>query len=169
MPTASIAHSTTALPPALAHAAALDDEALIRLILQYHDAHIRDLIAALELAERVAYVHGGSKAFPAALPGMLQDILGELRAHQAREESVIFPAIVEGRGASLRLPVAAMATDHEAAQDRLERLVRLTRDYSPPEEACASWRRLYLFCRKFDEEFRTHIQLEERVLFPRFL
>jgi regulator of cell morphogenesis and NO signaling len=166
---AMTAASSAALPSALASAAMLPDEPLIRLILQYHDAHVRDLTAALELAERVAQVHGGSGAFPMRLPGELQDMLGELRAHQAREESVLFPAILEGRGASLRLPVSAMSTDHDAAQDRLERLVRLTQDFAPPAEACAAWRRLYDLCRKFDREFRAHVQLEERVLFPRFL
>ena len=161
--------TTTAMPPTLAHAATLEDTALISLILEYHDTHIADLTAALELAERVARVHGGSAAFPARLPAELQDMLGELRAHQAREESVIFPTILQGLGASLRIPVSAMSTDHDAAQDRLERLVRLTQDFTPPPEACGSWRRLYDLCRKFDREFRTHAQLEERVLFPRFL
>lgn len=167
--TAPPATPTTASPPALAHAATLDDTALVRLILRYHEAHVADLTAALALAERVAGVHGASRAFPTGLLGELQDMLGELRAHQAREESVIFPAILEGRGAALRIPVAAMSTDHEAAQDRLERLVRLTQDFTPPAEACGSWRRLYDLCRKFDQEFRAHVQLEERVLFPRFL
>jgi regulator of cell morphogenesis and NO signaling len=171
MPTATAppAPSHAALPPALAQAAALDDAALIDLILHYHAAHIMDLTAALALAERVAGVHGASPAFPARLPGELHDMLGELRAHHAREESVIFPAILEGRGAALRIPVAAMSIDHDTAQDRLERLVRLTRDFTPPAEACGSWRRLYDLCRKFDREFRAHVQLEERVLFPRFL
>ena len=160
----------TAAPPlTLDRAAALGDEILIRLILQHHETHITDLTAALALAERVAAAHCASGVFPARLPGELQDMLGDLRAHQAREESVIFPAILEGRGASLRIPVSAMSTDHEMAQDRLERLVRLTRDYTPPTEACRSWRQLYDLCRKFDQEFRAHVQLEERVLFPRFL
>jgi regulator of cell morphogenesis and NO signaling len=167
MPTVAAEIAPSPLP--LARAASLGNEDLIRLILWYHHAHIADLEAAFALAERVAMVHGASTAFPVGLPGELQDLLCELKAHQAREESVIFPAILEGRGGTLRLTAAFMSMDHDVAQDRLERLVRLTQDFTPPAEACGSWRRLYDLCRKFDQDFRAHVQLEERVLFPRFL
>lgn len=152
----------------LSDARAMDDEALIRLIMQYHDAHIRDLTAAVELAEAVAFRHGGSPDFPDRLPETLERTLAELREHQAREEAVLFPVILGGGGEALRYPIAALGSDHELAQAGLEGLVRLTADFTPPDHACATWRRLYDLCRKFDHDFREHIRLEELVLFPRF-
>jgi len=161
--------TTIELPPVeLSRARTLDDEALIRLIMQYHDAHVRDLMTALELVERVAYRHGDSPDFPAALPRHIDRMLTELRSHQMREESVLFPVILSGRTDTLRYSIAALGTDHDDAQDQLERLVRLTDDFTPPAHACATWRRLYDVCRKFDRDFREHVQLEERVLFQRF-
>lgn len=160
---------TVDLPPLeLSRARTLDNEALIRLIMQYHDAHLRDLAVAAELAEAVAHHHGASTSFPAALPGEIARMGDELGSHQAREEAVLFPAILTGRGETLRYPIAALGTDHDTMQARLERLIRLTCDFTPPAEACATWRRLYDLCRKFDRDFREHVLLEERVLFPRF-
>ncbi|HEY8616605.1 hemerythrin domain-containing protein [Phenylobacterium sp.] len=160
---------TLDLPPLeLSRARELDDESLIRIIMQYHDAHVRDLMTALELAQAVSARHADSPDLPARLPEQIADLLEDLRGHQAREESVLFPVILCGRGETLRYPIAALGTDHDTVQVRLEQLVRLTRDYTPPEGACATWRRLYDVCRKFDRELREHVQLEERVLFPRF-
>ncbi|HEY9236536.1 MULTISPECIES: hemerythrin domain-containing protein [Phenylobacterium] len=157
---------TATVSPSLAEAESLDDSALIRRILDYHSAHLRDLAAAAELAEEIASAHA-SAAFPERLPGELRDMLDELQEHQAREELALFPAILKGRGPRLLAPVSTMTSEHDDVQDRLERLVRLTEDFTPPAEASASWRRLYDLCRKFDQDFRTHIQFEERVLFPR--
>ena len=148
----------------IADADALDDGTLIRLIMQFHDAHMRDLDAALELAERVAERHA---SFPAELPGLIANFLEELREHQAHEEAVLFPVILSGAGRAVSYPIAALGTDHEHAQDELERLVRLTHDFNPPPEACGSWRKLYDLCRKFDRDFRQHVQLEDRVLLAR--
>lgn len=156
-------------PVELSRADTLDDEALIRLIMLYHDAHVRDLMTALELAERVAQRHGGCRSFPAGLPRQIETMLTELRNHQTHEEAVLFPLILSGRGETLRYAIAALGTEHDDAQAQLEQLVRLTQDFTPPAEACATWRRLYDVCRSFDRDFREHVQLEERVLFKRFL
>lgn len=153
----------------MSRARILADEALIRLLIQYHDAHVRDLAMAVELAQSVAGAHEGWTAFPQSLPRQLAEMLEDLRGHQAREEAVLFPVILGGRGDTLRYPIAALGTEHDTAQERLERLVLLTADFTPPRDASAAWIRLYDLCRKFDREFREHVQLEERVLFPRFL
>ncbi|MCC7266294.1 MAG: hemerythrin domain-containing protein [Caulobacteraceae bacterium] len=159
-------------PPAtstsiLDRAAALEDADLIRLIIQYHDAHLRDLAAACDLAERLAQTHRRQAAFLSGLAGELERLLEDLRRHQEQEEAHVFPHIVQGRGAGLALAAGTLATDHEAVHERLERLVRRTGDFTPPPRACELWRELYGLCRKFDREFRQHAQLEERVLFPR--
>lgn len=147
----------------------LSDSELIGLIRGYHEAHIRDLEAAAALARRVEDRHAGSPNYPAGLADLLARMAESVGSHQHREEAVLFPIILSGEGAMLRQPIAALGTEHDDLQDGLERLVRLTRDYTAPAEACASWRKLYELCRKYDEEFREHVQLEERILFPRFL
>lgn len=146
----------------------LDDASLIRLILRYHAAHLADLASAVELARLVAHRHRAATSLPDGLAEELERTLVELREHQAREEAVLFPAILGGQGEMLRYPIAALGVEHDQAQDQLERLVLLTGDFTPPAGACVTWVRLYDLCRKFDAEFREHVQLEERVLFPRF-
>lgn len=152
----------------MSRAERLEDETLIRLIMQYHDAHVRDLASAAHTAEIVAARHGPESGFPPALPDELARLRETLQAHQLREEAVLFPVILEGRGETLRYPIKALGSEHDDMQDGLERLVRLTGDYAAPAGACATWRALYDLLRKFDGEFREHVRLEERVLFPRF-
>ena len=144
------------------------DDQLIRLIEGFHAAHLADLAEALRLSRMVEARHGAEGAFPAGLTEHLQTMLDEVGAHQGREETALFPLILSGRDDLLKLPISALGVEHSEAQRSLERLVRITRDYTPPPNACRSWRTLYELCRKFDGEFREHLQLEERVLFPRF-
>lgn len=150
----------------------LPNAELVALILDYHRAHIRDLTAAAELARKVEAVHGGdaTSGFPTGVAQHLARMLEDVVAHQHREE-LLFPLIFtsEDGGGALRRRMVELGADHDAAQARLERLVRLTLDYAVPAQACRSWRALYDLCRKYDRDFREHAQLEERVLFPRFV
>jgi regulator of cell morphogenesis and NO signaling len=40
--------------------------------------------------------------------------------------------------------------------------------FEPLEEACPTWRALYVGARRLSEEVMEHIHLENNVLFPRF-
>lgn len=146
----------------------LSDAQLIQVIEGFHAAHLADLTEALRLCRRVEARHGADGGFPIGLSEHLETMLEEVSIHQRREETALFPVILSGRGELLNLPIAALGHEHEGVQARLERLVRLTRDYTPPPHACRTWRSLYDLCRKFDGELREHLLLEERTLFPRF-
>lgn len=147
---------------------AVSDDQLIRLIEGFHAAHLADLAEAVRLSRTVETRHGADGGFPVGLTRHLEDMLEEVSAHQQREETALFPLILAGQGDLLKLPISALGVEHGEAQASLERLVRMTRDYAPPPQACRTWRALYDLCRKFDGEFREHLQLEERALFPRF-
>jgi regulator of cell morphogenesis and NO signaling len=149
------------------HAMKLPSTELVQLILDYHAAHIRDLTAAAELAQKVEAVHGhASEEFPAGIAQHLAHMLSDVTSHQQREEK-LFASLLTGDAEAGAVPVESLDGDHDAAQTHLERLVRLTGDYTAPAQACRSWRTLYDICRKYDRDFREHVRLEERVLFPR--
>jgi regulator of cell morphogenesis and NO signaling len=48
-------------------------------------------------------------------------------------------------------------------------LRELATGFSPPPEACATWRALYSGLAKLESELMEHIHLENNVLFPRAL
>jgi regulator of cell morphogenesis and NO signaling len=45
----------------------------------------------------------------------------------------------------------------------------LTNDFQPPEEACPTWKALYLGLEQLELDLMRHIHLENAVLFPKVL
>lgn len=146
-----------------------DDAALIDHILRrYHEVHMAQLPEAIALARRVEAVHADHPRSPRGLADHLAIIAGDLASHQNREEAVLFPMMLAGGHPMIRHPISRMADEHRDVDEQLLRLAVLTTDFSPPDDACGSWRALYTACKAFTRDLREHMRLEEEVLFPRF-
>jgi len=63
--------------------------------------------------------------------------------------------------------IRAMQNEHEQVGDILRELRILTRDYLAPEDACGSFRSLYLGLASLEADLHLHIYLESHLLFPR--
>jgi regulator of cell morphogenesis and NO signaling len=166
---AEIAGEGTARAPARWDTAPLPE--LIDFILEhYHEPLRSDLTALLEAASRVERVHGKKASCPHGLASHLAQMDAEVRQHLAKEEQVLFPAIRSGsRGAHVQMPIRVMMQEHDDHGANLGRLRELANDFSPPPEACATWRALYAGLAKLESELMEHIHLENNVLFPRAL
>jgi len=62
-----------------------------------------------------------------------------------------------------------MEYEHDDHGRNLAIIRELTDNLTPPEEACTSWRALYLRLEALEAELMEHIHLENHVLFPRAL
>jgi regulator of cell morphogenesis and NO signaling len=89
--------------------------------------------------------------------------------HLAKEEQVLFPMIQAGHGRHASGPVQAMEHEHHDHAASLKRIRDLAHDLVPPQEACTSWRVLYLRLNQLEADLMEHIHLENNVLFPRAL
>jgi regulator of cell morphogenesis and NO signaling len=100
----------------------------------------------------------------------LQD---NLREHVAKEDAVLFPAIVALEGHVqpgwewIAEPIAALKAEHAKAEDAFARIVELTGNYVPPPGACPTFVGLYYGLAELEREERAHLRLENRVLLPR--
>ena len=145
-------------------------EALIQhLLTRYHEPHRAEVPRLIEMARKVEQVHGEKLACPLGLSAHLERMAQELESHMQKEEEVLFPLILSGRGAMAAMPVQVMEQEHRDHGENLARLRELAHDYSPPEEACGTWRALYLGLEELESELMHHIHLENNVLFPRAL
>lgn len=136
----------------------------------YHEPLRCDLPVLLEAARRVERVHAKKPSCPHGLADHLDQLGVELRQHLDKEELVLFPAIRSGsRGGHVHMPVRVMMQEHDDHGLGLRRLRELATDFSPPPEACATWRALYAGLEKLEAELMDHIHLENNVLFPRAL
>ena len=145
-------------------------DALIDHILKrFHESHRSEIPRLIEMAERVEKVHHDKATCPKGVAGVLHEMQGELGQHMMKEEQILFPMILSGQGSMATGPVQVMEHEHEEAGKNLARLRELTSDYDPPEEACKTWRALFLGLGQFEKDLMQHIHLENNVLFPRAL
>jgi len=137
------------------------------ILKRYHQPHRLQLPEVIRLAIKVEQVHAGYPDCPSGLAVHLHDMLQELESHMQKEEQVLFPLIVHGRGAMAVGPIAVMRKEHEQHGEALDRLAALTGGLTLPAEACNTWRTLYQQLDAFRQDLADHIRLENEVLFVR--
>lgn len=146
------------------------DDIVEHILERFHrrlPAHLDSVIAAAEKVERV---HVEKATCPRGLAAHLRGIREGVMRHLAKEEQVLFPALLAGRrGGMLRGPVSVMMREHDEHGDNLKRTRTLTANLTPPPEACATWRALYEELGRLEADLMEHIHLENHVLFPRSL
>ena len=153
---------------------------LIDNILTMHHDYLREeLPRLLQKAERVAVVHGEHHPETVEVCAVYREMKDELEAHMEKEETILFPWIrgaEKGQGASppypgmtMQKPVECMIHDHEKAGAALERLEELTSNYTPPADACNTYRVLYEGLSHLQKDLHTHVHKENSILFPKAL
>ena len=60
-----------------------------------------------------------------------------------------------------------MESEHESAGGGMEEIRQLSDDYTPPEDACTSYRVLYAKLQEFEQDLHQHVHLESNILFPK--
>lgn len=141
-------------------------ELIAHLLERYHEGHRAELPRLIEMARKVERVHGARDDCPRGLTAFLESSLDSLESHLQKEEQILFPMIQQGRGRSAGMPIQVMEHEHAEHGHTLERLRELTNDYTPPQDACTTWRALYDGLAEFQRELMQHIHLENNVLFP---
>lgn len=149
--------------------------ALIGYIVERHHRFTRDELARLlPLARKVMSVHGTRHSELKEVRGALTVLADELLTHQLKEERVLFPYVQDlERGVAdippfrtLLNPLRSLSSEHEEVGALLDQLRRLTADFTPPVDACASYRALYAGLAQLTADLHVHVHLENNVLFP---
>lgn len=148
-------------------------------IVNEHHAYVRETLPVLRaFTLKVARVHSDRHPELVEIYRLFHEVAAELEEHLACEEQVVFPAIRaldetrrSGRvaGASLHETIRRMEADHDGAGETLRRIRALTNDYTPPPDACATYRATFVKLEEFEEDLHRHVHLENNVLFPKAL
>jgi regulator of cell morphogenesis and NO signaling len=138
------------------------------LLSHYHEVHRRQLPELQRMARRVEAVHRDHPQVPIGLTALLESIEAEMLEHMAKEEQILFPLLRAGGHPGVVHPIAVMRHEHDAHGERLRALLDLTADFTPPADACTTWRALYAAGRQFVDDLMQHIHLENNLLFPPF-
>jgi regulator of cell morphogenesis and NO signaling len=144
--------------------------AIIAFILRrFHEPLRRDLPVLVSRARLVEAETSPDRLRPAGLVDHLEQILLTVESHLAKEEKILFPLILAGRGGSAFMPIKVMMAEHEDHVANLERTRVLTHDFALPADASQTWRSLYLDLQRLEVDLNQHIQLENNVLFTRVM
>ncbi|MDQ8200293.1 iron-sulfur cluster repair di-iron protein [Pelagicoccus enzymogenes] len=156
--------------------ASLPPAELCNYIVSTHHQFLRDELPRLfAMSQRVAHVHGGHTPSLVEVFEVFSGLAKELEDHMGKEEKVLFPAVAKlaaGESAgldSLDGPVECMLHEHDDAGAALAKLRELTNGFTPPQEACNTYRALFAGLADLEEDMHKHIHLENSVLFPQAL
>lgn len=144
---------------------------IIEHILETYHKPLKEELPRLQaMADKVNRVHGDKApdVFP-ELTEVFTALHEELAEHMVKEEEVLFPMIIEGKGQMAGQPVAAMESEHDSAGNALKRLNELTDGYTVPAGACNTWTALWHGLAALERDMHQHIHLENNILFPRAL
>ena len=155
-------------------------EELIDHILEKHHGFTRSQsVRVRELAQKVAQVHGDRHPELARIAELAREMAGELEGHMAKEEEQIFPYLkaVEKAGGKKGIPdpfaggpldqhpLRILMWEHGMTGEEFSELHRLTVDFTPPQDACGSYRALYQAFQELEDDLHQHVHLENNVLF----
>ncbi len=141
-------------------------EALIEHILTaYHEPLREELPRLEEMMRKVHRVHGARDQgrFDALLEKVLA-VRADIEGHLPKEEEVLFPQILAGRGAMMAMPITVMEEEHAVLGGLLQDVRSLTNDFTLPGDACNTWRALWAALEELERSLHEHIHLENNVL-----
>lgn len=157
--------------------------ALISHIVSVHHEYLK--LEMPRIQKRLEKVYAAHKerdsATLAPLPGIFFMMKEELEHHMAKEERMLFPAIVAAERAtkaggaapfqsgSLANPIRVMLAEHESAGESLEQIRTITKNFELPSHACETYRALFKGFEALERDLHMHIHLENNILFPRAL
>ena len=154
---------------------------LTRHIREKHHRYVREAIPHTQgLSNKVTAKHGRNHSELEDIGKLFAEVGREMIMHMQKEEQILFPHIdtleraVNAHGSveppsfqTVKNPIHAMMKEHDAAGDLVKKIRSLTSEYTPPGDACASFRALYESLGEFEADLHQHVHLENNVLFPR--
>ncbi|TDQ57623.1 regulator of cell morphogenesis and NO signaling [Mesocricetibacter intestinalis] len=142
-------------------------ELIAHILQRYHQCHRQQLAELIVLAEKVEQVHREHDACPVGLTEALRAVEHDLGRHMMKEEQILFPMIRAGQYAMAAMPIRVMEHEHDEHGSHIQTLYDMTADFTPPADACSSWRTLYAGIKTFVEDLSMHIHTENNILFKR--
>lgn len=143
-----------------------------------HHAYLHEELPRLAaLVAKVRSVHGDRHPELVEIEKVYEELHQELVPHLMKEERILFPAIREleetgrvttGPG-TVGPPISVMISEHDRAGELLAGLRRLTGDYTPPADGCASYQQLFAGLAELEADTHLHVHKENNSLFPRAL
>ncbi len=130
--------------------------------------------------ETICEVHGNNHPELHEIKELMGQTVSNLTQHMKKEELILFPFVRKMENAkrrgellqkpsfgSIKNPINEMESEHSAEGDRFRDIERLSNNYTPPADACNSYRVAFAMLKEFQDDLHLHIHLENNILFPK--
>ena len=154
---------------------------LVDYIEKKHHRYVETSIPIIrEYLNKIVSVHGYNHPELREIHEIFMEASGELAMHMKKEELMLFPYIrkmVKAQISEMDLepphfgtiknPIEQMDSEHDFEGEAFRRISTLSGGYTPPEDACNSYKTAFLKLKEFEKDLHFHIHLENNLLFPR--
>lgn len=146
-----------------------------------HHTYVEETVPVLKTyLSKLCYAHGSSHPELFKVREIFERATNELIIHMKKEELVLFPYIKRVSESiqqhtqlhaapfgSVENPIAMMKHEHNAEGDYFRSIAALTNHYTPPADACNTYKVTFAMLKQFEEDLHLHIHLENNILFPK--
>ena len=153
---------------------------LAEYIEKKHHRYVEEKAPVLrQFLDKLCKVHGQRHPELLEITTLFIGCAQAMAVHMKKEELIIFPFIkrmvkakMEGTSitspqfVTVENPIEMMKHDHEAEGDRFRKIAELTNNYTPPADACNTYKVTFAMLEEFEKDLHLHIHLENNILFP---
>lgn len=129
---------------------------------------------------KLCSVHGEVHPELFEINTLFTESASDLAAHMRKEEQILFPFIkkiktAESKGLLLEIShfgtienqVVLLKEEHDNEGQRFKKIAALTNNYTPPEDACNTYKVTFAMLEEFERDLHKHIHMENNILFPK--
>ncbi len=145
-----------------------------------HHRYVEEKIPVLrQFLDKLCKVHGQKHPELLEITALFIGSSKELAAHMKKEELILFPFIkrmvkakIDGstiespQFGTVANPIAMMKDEHENEGERFRTISELSNNYTPPADACNTYKVTFAMLDEFEKDLHLHIHLENNILFP---
>lgn len=153
---------------------------LAEYIEKKHHRYVEEKIPVLrQFLDKLCRVHGERHPELFKINELFTASAVELASHMKKEELILFPFIKKMMKAKLEdgivqspqfgtveNPIAMMMEEHDNEGARFREIDELTNNYTPPADACNTYKVTFAMLDEFEKDLHLHIHLENNILFP---
>ncbi|WP_456461678.1 DUF542 domain-containing protein [Lutibacter sp.] len=157
----------------------MDLNSLIDYALNVHHNYFSEKIPLiLQLSLKVAEVHWQQHKEVIEINNLFNKVISELNEQISTEEKKFFPSIKKYTTQKNRdqieleyvtKTILNIENVHKQTRDEFKSIAKLTNNYSPPEDACNTYKSLYINLQEFEQKLHSYLHFEKHILFPRVI
>ncbi len=156
---------------------------LVDLVQNKHHKYIYDVTPIIQgYLAKICKVHGNNHPELFTVTKLFNQIIENLMPHMQKEETEFFPYVKDLAIAlknntklgstpfgKIRDMIPILMAEHVPEGERMQQINELTNNYTPPKDACNTYKATYASLQSFEQDLHLHIHLENNIIFKRAL